>query len=371
MFINRIYQNFLVEIFKTFFTIIFGLLIISLTVRAVNFLDLIVDSGYPVVTYFKFSFLNLFGLIPKFIPLTFLFSIIFFIFKHVNNRELDLLWVSGVKKIQVVNLFLVISIIIIFLYLIFSIFLTPYALNKSRQLLGQDKLNSFLPTIRSKQFSDAFKGFTYIVDQKRNDEVKNIFLNDKGNNLKNLTSSKDKIENVTIIAKEGVIKNRQMFLIKGQIISSKKNNEENEVVEFKKLKIDLKNFITSTIKQPKLQETSSIKLLSCFFNSENNLKICKSKEAKKEIIPILIRRASLPTYIPVIALVCSFLLLKNQKKFLKRIVIFLLSFFTLIMTELVIRYTGLNNFLRYIYVLSPFILISLLYPYLIYKFKTE
>ena len=70
---NKIYQNFFLEIFKTFFTIIFGLSVISLTVRAVNFLDLIVDSGYPIVTYFKYSFLNLFGLAPKFVPLAFFY----------------------------------------------------------------------------------------------------------------------------------------------------------------------------------------------------------------------------------------------------------------------------------------------------------
>ena len=55
---NKIYQNFIIEIAKTFFVILFGLSIIALTVRAVSFLDLIVDSGYPVRIYFKYSFLN-------------------------------------------------------------------------------------------------------------------------------------------------------------------------------------------------------------------------------------------------------------------------------------------------------------------------
>ena len=87
-----------------------------------------------------------------------------------------MLWVAGVKKIQIVNLFFLVSIIVVLLYLIFSIFLTPYALNKSRQLLSNDNLNSFLPTIRSNQFSDSFKGFTYIVEEKFNNEVKNIFF---------------------------------------------------------------------------------------------------------------------------------------------------------------------------------------------------
>ena len=43
---NKIYHNYLIEIFRTFLIILFGLSLIALTVRAVNFLDLIVDSGY-------------------------------------------------------------------------------------------------------------------------------------------------------------------------------------------------------------------------------------------------------------------------------------------------------------------------------------
>ena len=57
---NKIYQNYTLEILKTFFTILFGLSAIAWTVRAVNFLDLIVDNGYPVITYFLYSLLNLF-----------------------------------------------------------------------------------------------------------------------------------------------------------------------------------------------------------------------------------------------------------------------------------------------------------------------
>ena len=66
---NKIYQNFIFEILKTFLVILFGLSLIALTVRAVSFLDLIVENGYPVITYFKYSLLNLFGIAPKFVPL--------------------------------------------------------------------------------------------------------------------------------------------------------------------------------------------------------------------------------------------------------------------------------------------------------------
>ena len=367
---NKIYQNFLKEILATFFTIVLSLAIIALTVRAVNFLDLIVDSGYPILVYFKYSFLNLFGLAPKFIPLAFILSLMIFILKHIQDREFIILWVSGVKKIKIVNLFLFASIIIMILYLLFSIFLTPFALNKSRQILGNDNFNSFLPTVRSDKFSDSFKGFTYIVERKVNNELENIFLHDSGNNLKNLTSDNSEASDVSIFAKKGYVADRDIFLINGQIISSKKDKQENELIEFQKLKINLGNFATTTIKQPKLQEISTMKLISCFLNLNINLKIC-TDAAKKEILPILIRRIVLPFYIPVITLICSFLLLKTPNFLSNKITIFIYSFAVLVSTELVIRYTGLNPLLRITYIITPIIMMILLYMLLIYKFNME
>jgi lipopolysaccharide export LptBFGC system permease protein LptF len=367
---NKIYQNFLKEILTTFLTIVVSLALIALTVRAVNFLDLIVDSGYPILVYFKYSFLNLFGLAPKFIPLAFIVSLIIFILKHIQDREFIILWVSGVKKIKIVNLFLFTSTIIMFLYLLFSIYLTPLALNKSRQILSNDSFNSFLPTVRSDKFGDSFKGFTYIVERKVNNELENIFLHDTGNNLKNLSSSNSDSSDISIFAKKGFVKDRDIFLINGQIISSKKDRKENELIEFQKLKINLGNFTTTTIKQPKLQEISTIKLISCFLNLNMNLKIC-TNDSKKEILPILIRRVILPFYIPVITLICSFLLLRTPRILSNKVTIFIYSFAVLILTELVIRYTGLNPFLRITYIIAPIIMMLLLYLLLIYKFNME
>ena len=48
---------------------------------------------------------------PKFIPLSFLLTITIFIIKHLQDSEFVILWTSGVKKMQVVNLLFFISII--------------------------------------------------------------------------------------------------------------------------------------------------------------------------------------------------------------------------------------------------------------------
>ena len=127
---NKIYQNFFLEIFKTFFIILFGLSVIALTVRAVNFLDLIVDNGYSVLTYFQYSILNLFGIAPKFIPLAFLVSLTIFILKHTEDSEFIILWTSGVKKINVVNLFLLSSVAAVIFYISLSTFFTPKGIDE-------------------------------------------------------------------------------------------------------------------------------------------------------------------------------------------------------------------------------------------------
>ena len=364
---NKIYQNYFIEIIKTFLTIVLGLSLIALTVRAVNFLELIVDNGYPVTTYFQYSILNIFGIAPKFMPLAFFISVIIFIIKHQGDSEFIILWTSGVKKLQLVNLILFSSITVLIIYLIFSAFLTPLALNKSRQLLTEDQLNSFLPTIRSQQFSDSFKGFTFIVDDKVNNEVNNIFIHDTNNNLKNFSSNIGNVSSTTIIANQGIINNRKMLLINGQIISSKKK-EEVEVINFEQLDISLNNLSSAIIKMPKLQEISTLKLLSCFVKDSNEKKFC-NKDAKKEIIPNLIRRLILPFYIPVVSLLCSFLLVKNNINLLEKMKIYLFTFLLLVLTELFIRYTGINYQIRSIYIILPFALIMSVYLILNYKLK--
>ena len=271
---------------------------------------------------------------------------------------------------EVANLFLSASIAVLIFYIILSAFLTPIALNKSRQLLSQDQLNSFLPTVRPQQFSDSFKGFTFIVQKKSNNEIQNIFLHDIGSNLKNLSPNVSSVSSTTIVANKGLVNERKMILFNGQIISSKKDNNENEIIKFEQLNIDLGDLATSTIKKPKLQEISTIKLLKCFFLKNIDERICR-EEAKKEIIPILIRRIILPFYIPVIALICSLLLLKNNKTYLNKISVFSYSFIVLVFTELIIRYTGLNQFLRVLYFVTPITLLIIFYIFLNYKFSRE
>ena len=361
----------MLDIFKTFLTILFGLSVIAWTVRAVNFLDLIVESGYPIITYFQYSFLNLFGILTKFIPLSFLVALTIFIVKQIQENELIILWTSGVKKIQVVHLFLCASILISIFYILFSVFITPTALNKSRQLLGNENLSSFLPTVKVQQFSDSFNGITFIVDDKVENQIKNIFLQDKSNVLKNISSGNMKKDSTTIIASKGLVEENKMILFNGQIISSTNNNDKNHIVTFQQLNVNLSNLQSTTIKKPKIQETSTLRLLGCLNNNYYNDEFCRSS-FKYEILPTLNRRIVFPLFFPTLALVSSFLLIRSKNKFyLNKFSIFGYCFLILLFAELTIRYSGLSKIINNLFFLLPIILSFITYLFLKLKFSKE
>jgi lipopolysaccharide export system permease protein len=366
---NKIYQNFFNEIIKTFLMILFGLSLIALTVRSVSFLDLVVENGYPIITYFKYSSLNFFGVTPKFIPLSFLISLIIFIIKHNQDGEFVILWTSGVKKIKLVNLIFSSSIVVLIFYLILSAIVAPFTLNKSRQLLTQDNFNAFLPTIRSQQFTDSFKGFTFFVSNKIGNEIQNIFLHDKGSNLQSLSSNASKTKDTTIIAEYGAVEKKNLFLFNGHIISNK-SNTDNEIIKFDQLNINLENLTTNTIKQPKIQETSTLKLLNCFSSKKNDNKFCNSS-FKREVITTISRRIVIPFYIPILSLICAFLLIRSESFYLNKSIIFFYSFSLLLFSELAVRYTGLNDLIMKTFIFIPILLSFILYIFLNYKFSKE
>ena len=133
---------------------------------------------------------------------------------------------------------------------------------------------------RSQQFSDTFKGFTFIVEKKINNEIKHIFLHDTGSNLKNLSSNISNVSSVTVLSEKGLVDERKLILFNGQIISSKNNNEESEIINFEQLNIDLSDILTTTIKLPNL-EISTISLLNCFLDKRKKLKYVKMIVIKK------------------------------------------------------------------------------------------
>jgi lipopolysaccharide export system permease protein len=373
---NKIYKYLFNEILKNFITVLFTFTTIAWVVRAVNFLDLMVDDGFGASIYFKYSILNISTIITRFVPLAFLLSLTISIIKFERQQELLILWTSGLNKIKIANMFLLIAFLVTLVQLILLLFVNPFLLNKSRSLLRDNQDLQFNSILKSNDFNDNLKGITFYIHKKNaNNELINIFIKDVGGNLNTIVDEANELSNSTIIAKKGFVTEDKIILYDGLIQTlTKKNQFKN--VQFERTELSLSDVATRIVTQAKIQETSSSILLKCILNLNNNLNInnCEKDKFKKEVAQTLSRRLGTPLYIPLISILVSFLLIyKKEKKysFLKKYIIFIMSFFILVLAEILLKYTGFSIMLASSYFILPTIISFLLYIYLAKKIIYE
>ena len=372
---NKIYNYFFKEILKNFITILLTFTAIAWVVRAVNFLDLMVEDGYGSAIYFKYSILNITSIITRFVPLSFLLSLTISILKFERQQEFLILWTSGLIKIKVANIFLLSALFITLFQLLLSLFINPYLLNKSRSLLsGTDSLQ-VRSVLKSNDFSDTFKGITFFIEKKNeNNELENIFIKDVEGNFNTIVDEIGKKKNSTIIAKKGFVIDKKLILFDGSIQTLDEKNQF-KTIQFEKTELSLNQISTRTIKQAKIQETTTTSLVKCVFKKDDNLILNNcSKNWETETIQTLSKRLGSPMYIPLITLIVSFLLIQKKEKkfnFLKKYILFIISFIILVLAEILLKYTSLSLYAVGAYFILPLILSFLFYIYLLRKIMTE
>ena len=370
---NKIYKYFTIEIIKSFIIILFAFTAIAWTVRAVNFLDLIVENGHSIKTYLLFSLLNITSIITKLIPLSFLLSLVISIAKFERQNEFIILWTAGVNKIQLVNLFFFVSFLAVIFQLLFATFITPNSLNKYREIIRLSDFDSMSSVIKTNDFSDSFKDLTMFIGNKNiNNEMNNIFIRDEGGFLKGLVAGNEKTINTTVIAKTGFIDNKRLVLINGLIQTQDKNGKLNNV-SFKKTEILVDALKPRSIVAPKVQETTTSDLASCVTKkislNNNFLENCP-----KEVIATMSRRIGMPFYIPLVSLICCFLLIQKRErkfKFFRNYSYLGFSFIILVLAEILVRYSGLSKINTILYFTVPLILTPIIYLLLLRSLKYE
>ncbi|MEK9954860.1 MAG: LptF/LptG family permease [Pelagibacteraceae bacterium] len=373
MLTNKIQKYILKDIIKNFLTILLTFTAIAWTVRAVNFLDLIIEDGFNPYVYFKYSILNLSAILTRFTPLSFLIGLLLTIIKLEKQQEFLILWTTGLNKIKIANTFILISVLITLIQILMTFYLNPFLLSKSRILLKTQEDKEISSVLRSNNFNDSFKGITFFIEKKNeNNELINIFVQDDNGTLNLAFDEVKSSKNTIIIAKKGIIKNNKLLLFEGNI-QTKNNNNELKNFFFEKTELNIKNFNSRTITDIKVQETNSLQLINCIFNiQKTNLQNCSAD--KKEAIEHMSRRVIKPLYITLIALLSSFLLIyKKEKKtaFVKKYFIFFITFIILILSEILLKFSGLSKLNFFIYLLIPIILFSTIYILLVITFNKE
>jgi len=105
--------------------------------QAVNFLDIIVEDGRDFFVYIKYTLLHLPKIISKIFPFALFFSFYYVINQYEKNNELIIFWNFGVHKIELINFFIKISILITMIQIIFTVIIVPSSQNYSRSFFNK------------------------------------------------------------------------------------------------------------------------------------------------------------------------------------------------------------------------------------------
>ena len=369
---NRINKYFFHEFIRYFAVVLFASTAIIWTIQAVNFLDLVTDDGHSFKIYLFYSFLTLSKIITKLIPFTFLIASILTILKFEKDNELIILWTSGLNKIFIVNLVFRISLLIMFFQLIMSSLVAPETLNLSRSLLKNSQLQFVPSLLKEKQFNDTVENLTIFVEKKNIDGFyENIFIRDEGTILTKISSGSS-----TIFAKSAYVTEdeKNLVLLNGNIQKLESDGSV-DIIKFEKTVLNLSGLSTKSISEPKIQETSTKSIILCI--QKKNIGKHNCDDDKKSLMDIKIefnKRFGMPFYIPLIALVCCFLLASRKDRkffYLNKYIYFGISFIILTLAEILVRYSGESFNHTVFYYMIPVLVAPIFYFALTRAFKYE
>ena len=371
-----LFRKLLWDCLKFFFISIFGISMIVWVFQAVNYLDIMVEDGRNYLVYFQYTFFNFPKIIGKIFPFAMFLSFFYIILRYESNNELLILWSHGVSKLEVINFFLKISLVLMIFQIIFLTFIVPKTINLSKSTLRNSDVNFFDSVLKAKKFNDAIKGVTIYTDKKETEnELRNIFIK-KGN---------DEI----LFAKKGAIINESnlqvLVLFDGQNIIGKDSKLNS--FTFSKSNFNLTNLVPKANTYRKIQEIESIDLIKCYVSIKNrkgksneifNVENCSISDFSPESILSdvqgeLYKRAIIPLYIPllIISSLIVIIISKENLNYSKvKILIFLLGFFIIVFSETTLRFVTDNFQRNIILILLPIFGFFVLRQIIIFKINS-
>jgi len=363
------------EIFLFFLVSSIALTLIIWVIQAVNYLDIVTEDGHSFKVYFLFTLLSLPKIFSQSLPFVFFLSVFYIVSDYEDKNQLLIYWSYGVNKLQFINQIIQLSLIFVIFQIIFSTIAVPYTQDKSRSFIRNSNLDFFPNLIKPKKFIDTVKGLTIFIDEKNEDgSFSKILLKDETNtnNIQIIIAEKG-----NIILKD----NKKMLLLNnGEIIKVNKNNKTTSF-NFRTTQFNLENYSSKTTKTPKVQEIATIDLIKCFDFLKKNLNTsvvirslnCNSNFLKN-IYQELFKRMYLPVYIVLIGLIASLILLKSkntQGYFSFKIKIFLTGIFFIILSDILLNYTGNKIINNLIYIVIPVFSFLIIYQILFLKLRKK
>ena len=376
-----LFINFIKDVLKLFLIIGISLGTIIWIMQAVNFLKFVTEDGHNLQVYFSYTLLNFPKIIHRIIPFIFFIALFQQISNYENRNELLIFWTHGINKIQFVNVVILFSLIIVFFQILLGSYISPLGQKEARKFLKESNIDYFPSLIKEGKFIDTVSNLTIFIDtQDENGIYKNIFIKEQFKNENKTLEDDTEFKSQIIYANKGILinqQNRRYFkLFEGKFINN--NNGKVSNFSFDQIDFDLSKYASKTTTHPKVQETKSLLLLRClktFFKDNKTFKegyfIC-DKRSISAIKQEFFKRFYQPIYIPLVALICCLLIFKSKESHnfrIFKIVLLLINFFILIISETFLRYSGYSEVGLLIFIFFPLFFFLLFYLSLIIKLK--
>ena len=361
-----IFKNFLKETLEFFVLSSCAVTIIVWVIQAVNYLEFVTEDGHSFKIYFLYTIYSLPKIFNKLLPFMFFFSIFFTLIKYEEQNQTLIYWTNGISKITFMNVIIFFSIFFVVLNFFFSLYIVPMSQDKARSFIRDSNVDYLPLLVKPKKFIDTVEKLTIYTEKKYQNTLENIIIKDS------FSKTKSKI----IYAKKGYFTENgdDNFLIlkSGKILNI--NEGKTNSFDFNETQVNLSNYTSKTTKTPKIQEINTKSLFNCLFKDEikknitkeNNFKfVCKKDvQLMNKISQELLSRIFKPLYIPLLALISGFLLIKskNSQGFSNyKFKIFTSAVIIISVSEISTKFYSANIFESFLIIMIPFILFFVCY----------
>ena len=369
-----IFKNFLKETLEFFVLSSCAVTIIVWVIQAVNYLEFVTEDGHSFKIYFLYTIYSLPKIFNKLLPFMFFFSIFFTLIKYEEQNQTLIFWTNGISKMTFMNVIILFSIFFVVLNFFFSLYIVPMSQDKARSFIRDSNVDYLPLLVKPKKFIDTVERLTIYTEKKYQNTLENIIIKDS------FSKTKSKI----IYAKKGYFtengKDNFLILKSGKILNI--NEGKTNSFDFNETQVNLSNYTSKTTKTPKIQEINTKSLFNCLFKNEikknitkeNNFKfVCKKDlQSMNKISQELLSRIFKPLYIPLLALISGFLLIKskNSQGFSNyKFKIFTSAVIIISLSEISTKFYSANIFESFLIIMIPFILFFVCYLFFKNKIK--
>ena len=345
--------------------------------QAVNYLDFVIEDGHGFLVYFKYTLFSFPKIISRILPFAVFLAFSYVFLKYENKNELVIFWNFGIKKINFINFFIRFSLWFVLISLLLNAIIAPFAQDKARSFIRSSNLDFFESILKPKKFIDVIGNLTIYFDKKnKNNELINIFLNEK----KNINSSQ------TTYAKTAIINIKDdkkiLTLYDGKSI----NIINGKISEFKFSKTDynISKFSSKSVTYQKNQETPTIDLIRCALFSKDPIVKSEYTEKKKikkcrldkleDIYKELYSRLVKPLYITFLTAISLLIILKSKSDHsfnVDKFKIYLFAFLFIIFLESSSKFITINFLQNLFLTILPLILTLIIYLYFLMRLKVN